>query len=136
MQIPEVEDAVEVLEVLSQDELERERYEARLKAWRDDAIWETTLKEMEQRFAEQEKRFAEQIARMEQSRREAEQSRREAEQSRVIELSSEIEFLERLLKLPATPKDQLHGMAVDQLHQRVQQLRRQVLDQQKPANDA
>ena len=72
----EIRQAMEVLKMLSQSDLEREIYEGRLKARRDAQTLKTLYADVQQQCAEAERRRAE----AEQGRMEAEQGRMEAEQ--------------------------------------------------------
>lgn len=108
--------------MLSQYELEIERFEGCLKAWRDIAIWESTFRELEQQFAQMGEDYRESRREAEQRRREVEHRRNEMEKRWVTELVSQVCFFEQLLNLPATPKDQLEVMPVERLKERVGRL--------------
>ena len=93
--------ALEELKMLTQDDLERERYEARLKAQRD----HNTLVEYAQEAREE--------------------GRVEGEKIGIIH------FCERLLDRQETPKEQLLGLPVEELTRLGQELQEQVLKRNK-----
>lgn len=82
--------------MLTQDEIERERYEARMKAQRDAATFERFYK------------------------LQAEQKR--AEGLEHGELIGSIHFSQRLLNLTPTPREELLALPIDQLRQMMEQL--------------
>jgi predicted transposase/invertase (TIGR01784 family) len=93
---PEIEEAVEVLEMLTQDEVQREVYEAREKARRDAQSWQSTLEGWKQ---------------------EADRLKQEAATSRVQgELVGRIHSYEEILGQNPTPDDQLASMSLDELN--------------------
>ncbi len=114
----EIQQAMEVLKVYSQNEMEREIYESRLKAERDAVTQEFLLREAMAQRAEVERRVVQmegecrvveqRLAEAEQQRAEAEQQRAEAEQLAVIAaLAGQIQLCERLLRRNVTPWDEL-----------------------------
>jgi predicted transposase/invertase (TIGR01784 family) len=103
MQQPLVVRALEELKMLTQTDLERERYEARRKAQLD---YNTGLK----------------VARLEGLEQGLERGRRE-------EKIAVIQFCERLLKRPQTPTDQLEALSLQDLTRLADELQAQALQQ-------
>lgn len=100
---PEIEEAVEVLEMLTQDEVQREFYEAREKARRDAASWQAAIERLKQ-----------------------EASSGRAEGRTEGELIGQIRAYERFLGQTPTPEDSLATMSLDELKQRMEQLEAQL----------
>ncbi len=100
--------AVEELKVLTQDDLERERYEARLKAQMDHISFMNELK-----------RMREQVEDLQQGLR---QGRAEGE------IIGAIHAYEQLLNRPQTPVDKLTGLAMENLASLAEQLRIEVVN--------
>jgi predicted transposase/invertase (TIGR01784 family) len=110
LQTPTIRKAMEVLRMLTQSELEREKYEARLKYQRD---------ELPRRLE------AEQLV------REAEQRVHEAEQrgEQRGELLGRVRLAERLLKQEPIPKETLQAMTSEQLQELAERLEAQLIGQ-------
>jgi predicted transposase/invertase (TIGR01784 family) len=103
---PEVEEAVEVVRMLTQDEIRRAMYEDREKARRDAASWQSAIDRWKQ---------------------ETDQLRQELATTRERERRiGEIRAYECVLKKNATLDDQLAAMSLDELRQRVDDLKAQV----------
>jgi predicted transposase/invertase (TIGR01784 family) len=121
-----VRQAMEVLTMITQSELERDRYEARLKWERDQRAreqdYEEARAEAEKFRAESDKARAESDkarAESEKFRAESDKARAELAEVRVTAAKSEvigrIHVCQRLLKLSITPTDQLTAQSVDDL---------------------
>lgn len=126
LQRPEIEEAVEVLEMLTQDEVQREHYEAREKARRDAASWHSTIA----RFKQEAERLKQEAERL---KEEAERLKEEAATSRTEgraqgELIGQIHAYERLLGQSPTPGDHLTAMSLDELKVLLDQLGSQLND--------
>jgi len=105
LRISEVEEAMSVLKGLTQEEIERERYEAREKARRDALSWRKTLE-----------------------RREAEVGKAQAEatSARAEGLVGQLRLCERFLKRTPLPDQQLKSMSVDELKRLLEDLESQL----------
>ncbi len=123
MRVPEVEEAVGVLKMLTQDEIERERYEAREKARRDALSWESA---MERRQAEAlEQGLAK--GRAEGQKEGRQKGRKEGRSEGLAEgLIGQLRLCEQFLKQPPLPAEQLAAMSVDELERLVDQMRNQL----------
>ncbi len=124
LQTPTIQKAMEVLRMLTQSELEREKYEARLKYQRDELSRRHEAEQLEKRIQEAEQRVREAEQRVregEQRVQEAEQRAQEAEQRG--ELLGFVQSHERILKVEPTPKATLQAMTLEQLQQLVEQLK-------------
>jgi predicted transposase/invertase (TIGR01784 family) len=119
LQEPQIQEAVRTLHMLTQDELERERYEAREKARRDAISWQKML-ENAQRAVEQSQQQAEQ------AKVEAEQVKAEAKAERVQGLITQIRLCERWLKRTPVPEEHLKALSPEQLQQMMDQLQAEV----------
>jgi predicted transposase/invertase (TIGR01784 family) len=97
LQTPTVWRAMEVLRMLTQDEQERERYQARLKAQRDQRSF---LKDAREEGLE--------IGRQ------------------IGEIEGRIHLCQRLLKLPLTPADELAALSLPELQARASALEQQL----------
>jgi predicted transposase/invertase (TIGR01784 family) len=106
LQTPTIRKAMEVLRMLTQSELEREKYEARLKYQRDELSRQHELNEAQHELNE--------------ARRLAELSEQRGE------LIGRVQMCEEVLKLPPTPKETLRAMTLEQLQQLVEQLKARV----------
>jgi hypothetical protein len=91
---------MEVLKVITQTDLERERYEARLKVMRDELSMANWVRETEEKARAAEEVLMETLVRF-------------------------IHFCQQLLKQPLTDKDTLLALSVDQLRQLADQLQQQ-----------
>lgn len=112
LNLPGIRRALEDLTVLTQDQLERERYESRLKAQRD---------ERSRLLYAEDEGMARGMARgLEQG---LEQGR---EEGRTEILVRHIHFCQRLLKHPLTPAEQLREMPVEEMERFATQLESQV----------
>ena len=123
---PAVMKAMEVLMRISQDALERDRYESRLKWERDErqreydhqeqtaALQKATTALQEKSAALQEKSAALQ---------ETAKSLAEAKTREVETLAGQVQFCQRLLGQPPTPKDELASKPVEELRRLADELR-------------
>jgi len=98
---------VEVLEMLTQDEIQRAMYEDREKARRDAASWQSALEHWKHEAA-------------------SGHAKGRAEGRAEGELIGEIRAYERVLGQNLTPEDQLSAMSLDELTQCVQELEAQM----------
>lgn len=121
MHRPEIEKAVEVLEMLTQDEAQREMYEAREKARRDAASWQSALEQWKQE--------------VDHLKQEADRAKQQATTSRAEgraegrvqgELIGQMRAYEQMLGRKPTPEDNLTGLSLDELAALVEQLRTQL----------
>jgi predicted transposase/invertase (TIGR01784 family) len=119
LQIPLIQQAVEVLTVLTQDELERERYEARLKAQRDHASFTNYAQDLAKRELEKGLQQG-----LEKGRKEGlEKGRKEGLQKG--ELVGRVHAYRDLLQQPLTPAEELLALPLDQLARLTEDLKRQ-----------
>jgi predicted transposase/invertase (TIGR01784 family) len=109
LQVPAVRQAMEALKMLTQDDLERERYESRLKAQRD--------RTSELRYARMEGQAEARLQGLEQGREQG------LEQGEVI---GQIHFCQRMMKLPLTPRDELLAMPLEKLRDTAKSLEEQL----------
>ena len=105
---PEICQAMEVLKVFSQSELERDRYENRLKASRDQ---QAMMEERDEAIQE---------------RQQAEEKLRQAERLAKQNVSRRIQLCQRVLGQAPTPSDQLLVQSIDELCSLADQLERQL----------
>ena len=126
LRIPEIEQAMEVLTMLTQSDLERERYEARLKLERDRLSFEGNM----QRLAEDIQKLAEGV---QQARAEAlEKGRTEgraegrAEGEARGQLVGRIRTYQELLGQPLTPTQELAALSLEELQRRAEQYKQQL----------
>ncbi len=113
LNIPPIQQALEVMTVITQNDLERERYQDRLKRLRDDAM---ILHEAEEARHE-----------AEEARKELEEVREIARQARENAFIGRIHLCQRITKQPLTPKEELQAKSLDQLEELASQLEQQVL---------
>ncbi len=125
LKVPEYQQALRALEMVSLDPKERERYEAREKAKRDQLNWMNALErsskkaqqaEQKAKQAEQKVQQAEQKAK--QARREAQLARRKVEQETETKLAiliDQIRVYQKLLKQTPTEKKKLKESSFDEL---------------------
>ena len=106
---PEICRAMEVLKMLSQNDMERELYEGRLKEKRDRQTLET--------------RVATAIRERDETARERDEARRRATK---LGLMERIQLCERVLRRPVSDPDQLIGRNVDDLRQLAEQLEQEL----------
>jgi len=119
---PLIKRAMEDLKMLTQSELEYERYESRRKAQLD----ENTLRNAAQREMEAAQRE------MEAAQREMEAAQREVETAR-REIQKSIRFCELMLDRPETPTDQLAPLSLEELSRLAEELQAESL-KRKSAN--
>ena len=105
---------MEVLKVFSQNELERDRYENRLKASRDQQAM------MEERQAMMEERD-EAVQGLQQAEERRQQAERETKQS----VLHRIQFCQRVLGHAPTPSDRLMVQSIDELRSMADHLEQQ-----------
>ena len=105
---PEICQAMEVLKVSSQSELERDRYENRLKASRDQ---QAMMEERDEAIQE---------------RQQAEEKLRQAERLAKQNVSRRIQLCQRVLGQAPTPSDQLLVQSIDELCSLADQLEQQL----------
>ena len=124
LQTPTIQKAMEVLRMLTQSELEREKYEARLKYQRDELSRRLENEQLEKRNQEAEQRVRE----AEQRVREGEQRVREAEQraEQRGELLGRVRLAQRLLKQEPIPQVTLQAMTSEQLQELAEELKAQL----------
>ena len=147
----ELQQAMEVLKMFSQDEMARELYQGRLKAERDARMYrvdaELALAELtearqqrleeeqrrseaeQQRMAAEQQRMAAEQQRMaaEQQRMAAEQQRMAAEQQTLRELARRIQLCERLLGRPVTDTNTLLGRTISVLRQMADEVEQELM---------
>ncbi len=112
MDQPIYREAIKELEMLTKDEIERERYESRQKAILD-----------QRSFANELKRMAEKAEQAERARQQAERARQQAEQALDKgEYIGRIGLCEQLLNRPLTPHEGLLQLSMEQLKQRADDL--------------
>jgi predicted transposase/invertase (TIGR01784 family) len=117
LNIPPIQQAMEVLRMLSQDELERERYEAARKVRLDhDSLVE------EVRRSKEAARKAEEAVK--EAARKAEETAKEAEEKG--ELVGRIRLCQRMLKQPLTPREELAVLALPELTQMAELMEQQL----------
>jgi flagellar biosynthesis/type III secretory pathway protein FliH len=120
---PAVRRAMEVLTMMTQSELERDRYEARVKAERDRiSILEEHQEELKQ--------MQEALARGRQEAQEAlTQGRQEGRQEGLEKggVIGRILAFQEVLKVPLTPREQLHAMPIAELQALAEALAHQFL---------
>ena len=111
LDVPEIHRALGELQMLSQSDLERERYEGRLKQQRDMRAFQAdinrTLAEIRQ-AQEEVNRTQEEVNR---TQEEANQTLAEARRA----WEEHIHLVERLLRRPETPEEQLRGLPITEL---------------------
>ena len=109
LRVPEFQEALEIMQTLTQDEIERQRYESREMARRDALSWER------------------EIERAHQKAEHAEQKLEHAEQEAVKALIGQITLCEQLLHRPTPPEDELRRLSLDELQGLGAQLRRELI---------
>jgi len=126
---PEICQAMEVLKVFSQSDVERDRYENRMKALRDQRTFirarDEAFNERDQAFQrlrEFEQERAQERQQVEQERQQAEQERQQAEQELKQRLARQIQLCQRLLSQPAMDTDKLLANSTDELRAWADQL--------------
>jgi len=107
LRIPAIVRAMEVLKMLAQSELERERYEARLKDWRDRVSFEDAVKEAQ---------HAASVALEKGMEKGMEKGT----------LLGRIRSYEEVLKLPVSSTEELGAVPLEELRARAQSLARQL----------
>jgi predicted transposase/invertase (TIGR01784 family) len=127
MQKPAVQKAMEVLTVIAQTDLEREKYEATLR-WERDRRTEAKDKEKAkaaQKEAEERQKEAEERQKeAEERQKEAEEAARKAEKQGII---ARIHLCQRLLKMPETPPEELVALPLEDLRAQAAALEKQVI---------
>jgi predicted transposase/invertase (TIGR01784 family) len=137
LQTPTIRKAMEVLRMLTQSELEREKYEARLKYQRDELSRRLEAEQRDKRIQEAEQRVREGEQRVREAElrvREGEQRVREGEQrlhevGQRGELLGRVRLTERLLKQEPIPKETLQAMTSEQLQELAERLEAQLIGQ-------
>jgi len=117
LRISEVEEAMSVLKGLTQEEIERERYEARERARRDALSWRKAL---ERREAEVDKAQAEAAQAL------AKGLAKGRDEGRTEGLIGQVRLCERFLKRTPLSDEQLNSMSVDDLKQLLEELESQL----------
>ena len=127
---PAMERAMEVLNIMSQSELERERYQARVKVARDERRLCATCdaRELLQRAMEEGLKAKEETlkAKEETLKAKEEAQQRGLEKGIKEGVADRILLLQRLLRLPLTPRAQLLAQALDVLRVTADTLEQQV----------
>jgi predicted transposase/invertase (TIGR01784 family) len=128
LNVPEIRRAMEVLTVFTQDELEREAYEQRLKAIRDQGSILVGLQEaLEARQAADQAREAAELALkegLEEAREAAERGIAHAHKTGLI---GQILLCQEMLKQPSTPEAELTKLTQQDLAALLARLRKQLL---------
>jgi hypothetical protein len=101
--------------MLTQSELEREKYEARLKYQHDEATRQHELREAQAMLSKAQALL-----------QDAEQRSEQRGEQRG-ELVGRVQLAERLLKQEATPKETLRAMTLEQLHELADRLEAQLV---------
>jgi predicted transposase/invertase (TIGR01784 family) len=126
LRVLEVEEAVRALKMLTHDEIERERYEAREKARRDALSWEKTLERWQQQATQNEQKathFEQKATRLEQEAASLEQ---QLLQSRAEGLIAQIRLCERHLKRAVLSDERLGSLSLEELQQVLDELQSQL----------
>ena len=112
LRIPEIEQAMEVLTMLTQSDIERERYEARLKLERDRISFEKRMQKLATEGQEQAR----------------EQGREEGQEQGLAigRLLGCIHTYQRLLGHPLTPTEDLLALPLEELQRRAQEIEQQL----------
>jgi len=121
---PEIRQAMEILKMLTQDDLERELYEGRLKVKRDQQTLETLRRMAEQRSESLEAQVSEWQDKYQQLNREREAVLREAKNA----LAQRIGLCQRLLRQPVSPTDSMLEHSIDALREQAERLERELTE--------
>lgn len=97
LNVPPIHRALEELLMLTQNDLERERYEARMKLHRDEISWRKAARD---------------------------EGRQEGIKEGII---GQIHLCQRLLKRDVTPSAELEALPLEELHRRVEQMEKELL---------
>jgi predicted transposase/invertase (TIGR01784 family) len=134
----EIRQAMEILTMLTQNDLERELYEGRLKVKRDQQTQETLLRMATERSALLEVQLGDWQQRYEQAARERETANREREAAnREREAArrearrawaERISLCQRLLRRPVSPPDGLLDCSVEELREQAERLERELTE--------
>jgi predicted transposase/invertase (TIGR01784 family) len=129
LDLPPIHLAMRELIMLTQSELERERYEARQRVIREMVSMQEeshARAEEARRAAEEARRAAEEVRRAAEQIRRAEEQTRAAQQERLEEITRHILFCQRLLKEPLTPWDDLVRLPLERLRELAEALERRL----------
>ena len=136
-----ISEAVRALDMLTQDEVERERYEAREKAKRDHLSWEKALQRAQQetaRLQQERDNLQQESERLQQEKdhlqqesehlqQESEHLQQQAAVSREAGvLIGQIQLCQQLLQQPVTPQEVLQNKPLDELRHQAEQLRQKL----------
>jgi len=119
---PEIYRAMEVLKMFSQNEMERELYEGRLKEKRDRQTFETQVATAERELDEAIRERDEVARKWDEATRE----RDEAKQATKLALVERIQLCERLLKQPASDPDELVKRSEESLRELAERLEQEL----------
>ncbi len=120
---PEYREAVKILKQLTQEDIERERFEAREKARRDLAAWQQYIEEAKAELQQAQAEAQQAQAEVQQAQAEAQQARKKI----IQELIEQIHLCEAVLNRELTSSEQLQTLSEEKLRDVLTGLRQEVL---------